>query len=88
MKTIALHMMKLNAGAATSPYRTTANNIYAVVSGEGHSVVDGQTLHWSRGDVLVAPAWRPHHHEPHSDAVLLRVSDEPVLRGLDLLREG
>ena len=87
MKTIALHMMKLDRATTTTRYRTTANNIYAVVNGEGRSVVDGEVFHWSRGDVVVAPAWRPHHHESTTDAVLLRVSDEPVLRGLDLLRE-
>ncbi len=88
MKTIALHMMMLKAGDATAGYQTTANNIYAVVSGEGRSIVDGTTFRWARGDVVVAPAWRAHHHEPDTDAVLLRVSDEPVLRGLDLLRQG
>ena len=33
MDTIGLHMMRLAPHVKTAPYRTTANNIYAVVKG-------------------------------------------------------
>ncbi len=88
MATIALHMMHLSAGIETETHRTTANNIYAVAEGTGISLVDGETFDWSRGDVIAVPAWRPHSHRAHNRAVLLRVSDEPVLRNLELLREA
>jgi gentisate 1,2-dioxygenase len=87
MATIALHMMQLAHGVETRPHRTTANNIYAVARGAGVSLIDGERFDWSRGDVLAVPAWRPHSHRASEDAVLLRVSDEPVLQKLDLLRE-
>jgi gentisate 1,2-dioxygenase len=86
MTTIALHMMRLEPGRETTRHQTTASNIYAVVEGEGETEVDGTRFRWSRGDVVVAPAWRPHHHKARTPSVLLRVSDEPVLRKLDLLR--
>lgn len=88
MKTIGLNMLKFAAGEVTAPHKTTASYIYAVVFGEGRTIVEGEAFPWRRGDVIVAPAWREHHHIATSDSVLLRVSDEPVLRGLDLLREG
>ena len=86
MATISLHMMRIEAGVVTAPHRTTANAIYAVAKGAGVSMIDGETLQWSRGDVIAAPAWRPHSHRALKDSVLLRVSDEALLRKLDLLR--
>lgn len=86
MATIALHMMRLARGVETQMHRTTANNIYAVAQGEGVSLVDGENFNWSRGDVMAVPAWRTHSHCASRDAVLLRVSDEPVLQKLNLLR--
>jgi gentisate 1,2-dioxygenase len=86
MTTISLHMMLLESGVETEAHRTTANNIYAVAQGQGTSVIDGQSFVWSRGDVIAVPAWRPHSHCASDDSVLLRVSDEPVLQKLDLLR--
>jgi gentisate 1,2-dioxygenase len=71
----------------TASHRTTANNIYAVAEGDGESFIDGARFAWSRGDVVAVPAWRPHHHSASKDSVLLRVTDEPVLQPLDLLRE-
>jgi gentisate 1,2-dioxygenase len=88
MATISLSMMRLQSGVETAPHRTTANNIYAVAQGAGASVIDGQSFDWSRGDVIAVPAWRPHSHCACEDAVLLRVSDEPVLQKLDLLRRA
>ena len=85
-KTIGMFMLALDAGRPTAELQTTANNIYSVVSGTGRTVIDGETFTWERGDVIVAPAWRAHHHEPDGDAVLFRVSDEPLLAALDWLR--
>ena len=87
LATTALYMMKLAPGIPTAPYRTTANNIYAVVRGEGASDIDGQRFAWRRGDVVAAPAWRPHWHEASGDAILLRVTDEPVMQRFGWWRE-
>ena len=37
--------------------------------------------------MFVAPAWRAHKHMPASDAVLFRVTDEPLMEMLGMLRE-
>jgi gentisate 1,2-dioxygenase len=87
MKTVGLAMMRLEAGVATAAHRTTANNIYAVAQGEGVTTIDGEEFPWARGDVIAAPAWRPHSHRASEEAVLLRVHDEPLLAPLDLLRD-
>jgi gentisate 1,2-dioxygenase len=86
MDTIGLHMMRLAPKVKTAPYRTTANNMYAAVKGSGATTVDGERFEWRRGDVIAAPAWRPHCHEAAEDALLLRVTDEPVMQRLGFYR--
>jgi gentisate 1,2-dioxygenase len=87
LATTALYMMKLAPHARTAPYRTTANNIFAVVHGTGATTVDGERFAWRRGDVIAAPAWRAHWHEASDDAILFRVTDEPVMQQFGWWRE-
>ena len=32
--------------------------------------------------MIAAPAWRPHFHEAADDALMFRVTDEPVMQRL------
>ena len=86
METIGLAVMELAPGIATRAHRTTVSSIYAVISGKGHSRIGDTTLHWRRGDVFVAPAWFMQSHQSDTGAVVLRVSDEPLLDKLKLVR--
>jgi gentisate 1,2-dioxygenase len=86
MDTIGLHMMRLAPHVRTAPYRTTANNVYAIVKGTGATTIDGERFEWNRGDVIAAPAWRPHFHEASEDALMFRVTDEPVMQRLGFHR--
>ncbi|MGB6534980.1 MAG: cupin domain-containing protein [Xanthobacteraceae bacterium] len=86
MDTVGLHMMRLASRVKTATHRTTTNNLYAIVKGTGATTVDGERFAWSRGDVIAAPAWRPHFHEAGEDALMLRVTDEPVMARLGFLR--
>jgi gentisate 1,2-dioxygenase len=79
-------MMRLAPRVKTAPLQTTANNIYAIVKGSGATTVDGERFEWKRGDVIAAPAWRPHFHEAADDVLMLRVTDEPVMQRLGFLR--
>lgn len=86
LKTIRLDMQRLIAGRETARCRTTANIIYAVVEGHGWTEIDGQSFNWSFGDTIAIPAWRPYRHRAQSDALLLKVSDAPVMAAFDWLR--
>jgi gentisate 1,2-dioxygenase len=86
LDTTALYMMRLAPGARTATHRTTANIIFAVVRGSGATTIDGERFVWNRGDVMAAPAWRPHFHTASDDAILLRVTDEPVMQRLGFYR--
>jgi gentisate 1,2-dioxygenase len=86
LDTIALFVRRFKRGDRSAPVQSTANNIYAVIEGEGVTTIDGQPFAWQRGDVFVAPGWRKHTHEAKSDAHLLRVTDEPVMEKFRWLR--
>ncbi|MBR0800428.1 cupin domain-containing protein [Bradyrhizobium jicamae] len=85
LDTIGLFVRRLSKGR-TAPIHTTANNIYAVIDGEGVSTIDGTRYEWARGDVFVAPGWREHTHETSGTAHLLRVTDAPVMERFRWLR--
>jgi gentisate 1,2-dioxygenase len=87
MPTIALHLMREPAGGRVEVARTTINNIYAVISGSVRITAESglaETL--GPGDVLAMPCWHAHTIEASQDAVLLRVSDEPLLAKVGLVR--
>lgn len=87
LKTMAVHVQRLEAGLATPQHRTTANAIYTVIDGSGRSRVGERELNWSRGDVFVIPAWQPFEHRVSETAHFVRVSDEPVMKAFDFLRQ-
>ncbi|WP_159981753.1 MULTISPECIES: cupin domain-containing protein [unclassified Novosphingobium] len=86
LNTIRLDMQQLDAGRPTGVCRTTANIIYAVVRGSGRTEIDGQSIDWNFGDTVCVPAWRPYSHLANEDAVLLKVSDAPVMDAFGWLR--
>jgi gentisate 1,2-dioxygenase len=88
LDTMALAMLRLKAGQATTPRKVMANSVLGVVEGSGLTEVDGKTFAWRRGDVIAVPAWREHTHRSDGGAVLFRVTDEPVMEKLGFLREG
>jgi len=88
LATTALYMMRLAPGVRTAPYRITANNIFAVwCRAKAHP---RSTASGSNGGAAMSsrpPPWRPHWHEATGDAVLLRVTDEPVMQRFGWWRE-
>jgi gentisate 1,2-dioxygenase len=88
LDTMALAMLGLKAGQATALRKIMANSVFGVAKGSGTTAVEGTKLSWSRGDVIVVPAWHEHAHRSDDGAVLFRVTDEPVMRKLGFLREG
>lgn len=87
LRTIALHVQRLNPGFCSAQFRTTANAIFTVVQGAGRTWVDGEAIEWRMGDVFALPAWRTYRHEADVQSFLVRSSDEPVMRALGTLRE-
>jgi gentisate 1,2-dioxygenase len=88
LDTMALSMIELRAGQGTAARKVAANNVFGVVQGSGTTEVEGASLTWTRGDVVVVPSWYEHVHRSESGAVLFRVTDEPVMQKLGFLREA
>lgn len=86
--TAAVSLLKLAADAHCRGPRSTASRIFAVVSGSGTARLGDLLADWTRGDVLAVPSWTPFDLRASTDAIVLEVCDEPVLRALGFYREG
>lgn len=89
LDTIGLQLRHFEAGYALGDAPTTANRIFAVVEGSGEARMGNAVFAWSRGDVFVVPGWTSvEWRVPDNEAVLLQVSDAPLLEKLNWLYEG
>ena len=80
--------VSIEAGAKWNCERSTGNRIYTVIAGAGRSRAGDLDFTWQRGDMFAVPSWNAHTHEATADAVLLQVSDEPLMRLLNWNRTG
>jgi gentisate 1,2-dioxygenase len=80
MPTIAITVHRWKPGFASRPYRCAANQAFVVVQGRGTSVIDGQSFDWGFGDTIAAPCWKSIAHHAADEAILVSMSDEPVMR--------
>ncbi len=87
MPTMSTFMQFLPNGLTTETYQCTAAWVYAVVEGEGRTIVGEHTIEWGPRDIFVVPAWYPHHHEAAADAFAFSFSDRGLHQKLGLFRE-
>jgi quercetin dioxygenase-like cupin family protein len=61
------------------PHRHTSAAINFILDGGGWSIVDGQRIEWTEGDIMLsAPVWAPHGHAGGKDgATILTSQDHP-----------
>jgi gentisate 1,2-dioxygenase len=77
---MSLSMERLDSGFTTRPQRSTANNIFVIVEGQGETIVGDRTFKWEAGDTLAVPCWNKYSHKAGADTVLFTVSDESLMR--------
>lgn len=82
---VALHMRE---GSHLTLDRSTSNQIYTVVHGSGRSLVGNKDFEWQRGDMIAVPGWNDQQHAANEETILLRVSDEPLMRMLNWYHTG
>jgi gentisate 1,2-dioxygenase len=87
MRTIALTVHQVATGARMPERRDAASRLFAVISGRGRLVVDGEAFACERGDLVAVPIWKPYRFEADAATRLLEVSDEPVQLLLGLYRQ-
>jgi gentisate 1,2-dioxygenase len=86
LRTIALHVTRLDAGATFEIEPTTLSCIYAIMQGTGEAKIDDKSFQFARGDVIAVPSSSRHRWTAKEECYLLRVSDEPLLTFLDWLK--
>ncbi len=86
MPTIALHLIRQPKGGRVALPKVTANAIYAVVSGKARFLAEGFDETAGVGDVVAMPCWHAHAIEAPEDAVVFKVSDDPIFEKLGLAR--
>jgi gentisate 1,2-dioxygenase len=89
LPTIAWQVQVLTGHRTTAAHRHNSTTWYHVFEGEGSTVVDGETLEWTQGDIFVVPPWCWHHHQNHlsADAILFSVDDWPARTALGFYSE-
>lgn len=90
LPTMACRISRLRPGFHGVAQRHTPSMIFHAKSGEGATIVDGERLEWSAGDVFAIPGWAGYQHTNSSateDAILFSYTNEPVLRALGLYRQ-
>lgn len=90
MPTMGCFVQQLAPGQHTDAHRHTTSTVYAVVSGNGATIVDGARLDWGPRDIFAVPGWAVHEHLNRASdepAILFSFTDDPALRALALYRE-
>lgn len=86
---LAAELQLLPPGFKTRSHRHNSRCSSFVLRGEGATVVEGERIEWSRGDIFVVPGWAWHQHENRlaEDAVLYTVTDAPTMEAWGFYRE-
>jgi gentisate 1,2-dioxygenase len=90
LRTIGCWIQMLEPAEETTVHRHTYTHVYHVFEGRGTTEVEGQVLHWDRGDCLVVPNWSWHRHcneDAGKPAILFSLNDLPLLESLGFHRE-
>jgi len=90
LPTLSCWIQMLRPGERTQVHRHTSTTIYHAFRGSGTTVIDGQAIHWDRGDTFIVPLWSWHEHANRSsaeEAILFSMNDAPILKAFGLYRE-
>ena len=86
MRTIGLHVFRLEKGASLQIGKSTLSAIWAPMQGRGGASFEGASFSFARGDAIAAPMGFSQQWRAEEETYLLRVSDEPFLVKNDWLR--
>lgn len=87
---MAAHIHELGPGEHTNPHRHMNEAIIYIVSGRGHSVIDGTKYEWEEGDLLCVPPMAEHAHynaDSGKPARYLAVTNNPLMESLRIERK-
>ena len=84
LPTIAWHVQMLTGRQTTLEHRHNSTTWYHVFQGSGTTVIEGERVDWTDGDLFFIPPWTWHHHENtfSDDAILFSIDDWPAMTKL------
>ncbi|MCZ6626389.1 MAG: cupin domain-containing protein [Deltaproteobacteria bacterium] len=90
LPTLSCWLQMLRPGERTQVHRHTSTTIYHAFRGSGTTIINGEPIHWEKGDTFVVPLWSWHEHANGTnkdEAILFSMHDTPVLKAFGLYRE-
>jgi gentisate 1,2-dioxygenase len=87
MPLLDCHLVRLEAGQQTRPFRTSAHAVCAVVEGSGTTSSGSGTIDWEERDVFTLPSNSSIKHVAGKPSYLFVVTDRELFKRLGLLRE-
>lgn len=81
---VSLSVGELAPGAATADHRHAYEALMYVMSGRGHSIVEGRRIEWQAGDAVYTPPWCWHRHIADDDCAVtyITATNQPLLASL------
>jgi len=90
LPTLSCWLQMLRPGERTRAHRHTSTTIYHAFRGSGTTIINGEAIHWEKGDTFVVPLWSWHEHANgtnKNEAILFSMHDTPVFKAFGLYRE-
>lgn len=88
MLTMTAALTLLADGFDGQSYRCTDGTVFAVLEGQGETIIGDRHFAWKPRDVFVVPSWCTHRHRASADSVLFSFSDRIVQQKLGVWREA
>jgi gentisate 1,2-dioxygenase len=69
--TIGMHVAEIPPGVEAATHRHMSEAIIHILSGRGHSIINGERYDWEAGDTIFVPplSWHQHINTQHSEPV-------------------
>ncbi len=89
VQTMAMFVAEIPPNGKTGKHRHFNEAMIYVLSGRGHSIIEGTRYEWGEGDVVSVPLYSWHQHfndDPSRPIRYLGVTNIPLIRALGLHR--
>lgn len=87
LPTMGFTAMMLAAGHTAKPPLRSCSSAFHVISGSGHSIINGQKIEWGPKDTFTAPVFAEMDHHADTESCLIRIHDRPLQDKLDYYEE-
>jgi gentisate 1,2-dioxygenase len=89
VQTMAMFIAEIPAGGKSGKHRHFNEALIYILSGRGHSVIEGERHDWEEADVISVPLFSWHQHfndDPERSVRYLGITNIPLLRAMGLNR--